>query len=197
MAREARAEPPTFLILACTLFVEIFMTLTSFFLWGTVVSAFLPNWNALTDRMNADMQLIETCGTACPGNVVYLKHLADEAKASAYPIAEINRIVNYTFVYATDEQIYGSGNHHWPSALESVDKRHANCVGQAVLKATLAMMIGIPPTKLRLAVTRGHMLLLYRDTDEWLVLNNTTLVKVPLHRFKPTISAEFSWTRGT
>jgi predicted transglutaminase-like cysteine proteinase len=99
-------------------------------------------------------------------------------------------------VYGADEQIYGFGNHHWPSALESVDKRHANCVGQAVLKATLAMMVGIPPTKLRLAITRGHMVLLYRDTDEWLVLNNTTLVKVPLDRFKPTISAEFSWTRG-
>ena len=40
------------------------------------------------------------------------------------------------------------------------------------------------------------MVLLYRDTDEWLVLNNTTLIKVPLDSFKPTISAEFSWTRG-
>jgi predicted transglutaminase-like cysteine proteinase len=173
------------------------MTLTSFFLWGTLVSSFLPHWSALTDRMNADIRLIETCGATCPSNVVYLKKLADKAKVSPNPVAEINRIVNYTFVYASDEQIYGFGDHHWPSALESVDNMRANCVGQAVLKATLAMLVGIPPTKLRLAVTSGHMVLLYRDTDGWLVLNNSTLIKVPLDKFKHTVSAEFSWTNGT
>jgi predicted transglutaminase-like cysteine proteinase len=73
---------------------------------------------------------------------------------------------------------------------------HANCVGQVVLKATLAMMVGVPPAKLRLAVTPGHMVLLYRDADGWLVLNNTTLVKVPLEKFKPTVFAEFGWTGG-
>jgi predicted transglutaminase-like cysteine proteinase len=177
--------------------MEISMTLIPFFIWGTVASAFLPNWNALTERMNADIKLIETCGTSCPSNVVYLKQLAYEAKASQNPIAGINRIVNYKFVYGKDEQIYGSGDHHWPSALESVDKMRANCVGQAVLKATLAMMVGVPATKLRIAVTPGHMVLLYRDADGWLVMNNTTLVKVPLEKFKPPISAEFSWTKLT
>ena len=146
--------------------------------------------------MNADIRLIETCGAICPSNVVYLKKLADKAKVSPHPVAEINRIVNYTFVYARDEQIFGLGDHHWPSALESVDNMRANCVGQAVLKATLAMLVGVPPTKLRLAVTPGHMVLLYRDADDWLVLNNTTLVKVPLDKFKPMISAEFSWTKA-
>jgi predicted transglutaminase-like cysteine proteinase len=173
------------------------MTLTSFFLWGTVTSAFLPNWNALTQKINADIKLIETCRTTCPSNVVYLKQLADEAKAAQNPISEINRIVNYEFVYGKDEQIYGLGDHHWPSALESVDKMHANCVGQAVLKATLAMMVGISPTQLRIAVTPGHMVLLYRDTDGWLVLNNTTLVKVPWEKFKSPVLAEFGWTEGT
>jgi hypothetical protein len=74
---------------------------------------------------------------------------------------------------------------------------HANCVGQAVLKATLAMMVGVPPAKLRLAVTPGHMVLLFRDADGWLVQNNTTLVKVPLEQFKSTVFAEFGWTEGT
>jgi predicted transglutaminase-like cysteine proteinase len=174
-----------------------FMTLTSFLLWGATAYAFLPNWNALTERINADMQLIDSCGTTCPSDVVYLKKLADQAKASQNPIAEINRIANYEFVYGTDEQIYGFGDHHWPSALESVDKMHANCVGQVVLKATLAMMAGVPPVRLRLAITPGHMVLLYRDVDGWLVLNNTTLVKVPLEQFKPTVFAEFGWTEGT
>jgi predicted transglutaminase-like cysteine proteinase len=169
------------------------MTLTSFFLWGAVTYAFLPNWNDLTERINADMRLIETCETACPSNVVYLKKLAGEAKASHNQIAEINRIANYKFVYGRDEQIYGFGDHHWPSALETIDKMHANCVGQVALKATLAMMVGVPPTKLRLAIVPGHMVLLYRDTDGWLVLNNTTLVKVPLEKFKPKILAEFGW----
>ena len=173
------------------------MTLTSFFLWGAAAYALLPNWNALTERINADMQLIDRCGAACPSNVVYLKKLSDQAKASQNPIAEINRIANYEFMYGTDEQIYGFGDHHWPSALESVDRMHANCVGQVVLKATLAMMVGVPPAKLRLAVTPGHMVLLYRDADGWLVLNNTTLVKVPLEQFKPTVFAEFGWTEGT
>jgi predicted transglutaminase-like cysteine proteinase len=173
------------------------MTLTSFFLWGAAAYALLPNWNALTERINADMQLIDRCGTTCPSNVVYLKKLADQAKASQNPIAEINRIANYEFAYGTDEKIYGFGDHHWPSALESVDRMHANCVGQVVLKATLAMMVGVPPAKLRLAVTPGHMVLLYRDADGWLVLNNTTLVKVPLEKFKPTVVAEFGWSEGT
>lgn len=173
------------------------MTLVSFFLRGAIVPAFLPNWTALTETMNVDMQLIETCGAICPSNVIYLKQLADKAKESPHPIAEINKLVNYTFLYGKDEQIYGLGDHHWPSALGSVDKMRANCVGQAVLKATLAMLVGIPPTKLRLAVTSAHMVLLFRDTDGWLVLNNTTLVKVPLDKFKHTISAEFSWAKGT
>jgi predicted transglutaminase-like cysteine proteinase len=131
------------------------MTLTSFLLWGAAAYAFLPNWNALTERINADMQVIETCRTTCPSNVVYLKKLADQAKASQNPIAEINRIANYEFAYGTDEQIYGFGDHHWPSALESVDRMHANCVGQVVLKATLAMMVGVP-LQSRLAVTPVH-----------------------------------------
>jgi predicted transglutaminase-like cysteine proteinase len=173
------------------------MTLTSFVLWGAVAYGFLPSWNALTDRINADMRLIETCGITCPGDVVYLKQLAHEAETSQNPIAEVNRIVNYKFVYGTDEKIYGFGDHHWPSALESVDRMHANCVGQVVLKATLAMMVGVPPARLRLAVTPGHMVLLYRDADGWLVLNNTTLVKVPLEKFKPTVFAEFGWSEGT
>jgi len=64
-----------------------------------------------------------------------------------------------------DKQIYGFGDHHRPSALETVNKMRANCVGQVALKATLAMMVGVPPTKLRLAIVPGHMILLYRDAD--------------------------------
>src|SRR4029077_13190809 len=86
-------------------FLEIFMTLTSFLLWGATAYAFLPNWNALTARINADMQLIDSCGTTCPSNVVYLKKLADQAKAKQNPIAEINRIANYEFVYGTEANL--------------------------------------------------------------------------------------------
>jgi hypothetical protein len=62
--------------------METFMTLTSFLLWGAAAHAFLPNWNALTERINADMQVIDTCRTTCRGNVVYLKKLADQAKGA-------------------------------------------------------------------------------------------------------------------
>jgi len=77
------------------------MTLTSFFLWGAVAHALLPNWNALTENTNLDMKLMETCGTNCPSNVIYLRKFAVVAKASQNPIAEIDGIANYEFVCET------------------------------------------------------------------------------------------------
>jgi hypothetical protein len=42
------------------------MTLTSFFLWGAAAYALLLNWNALTERINADMQLLTDVGQPFP-----------------------------------------------------------------------------------------------------------------------------------
>jgi predicted transglutaminase-like cysteine proteinase len=64
-------------------------------------------------------------------------------------------------------------------------KRH---VGQAVLKATVAILAGVDPQRLRLALVAGepagHAVLLYHNDSSWIVLDNNTLLKKPRESYR-------------
>ena len=56
-------------------------------------------------------------------------------------------------------------------------------MGQAVLKATVAILAGVDPRRLELALVEGepvgHAVLLYRGDTGWIVLDNNTLLQKP------------------
>ena len=151
-------------------------------------SSLAAQWSDLSARINSDLAIVQTCKTAvCPDSAKRLLQMAAEAKISQSPVGIANRLVNMSVAYKQDWQIYGSS--HWASALETLEHKEANCVGQAVLKATVAILAGVDPQRLRLALVAGepagHAVLLYRNDDSsWIVLDNNTLLKKPRESYR-------------
>ena len=150
-------------------------------------SGLAAQWSDLSARINSDLAIVQTCKTTvCPDSAKRLLQMATEAKISQSPVGIANRLVNMSVAYKQDWQIYGSS--HWASALETLEHKEANCVGQAVLKATVAVLAGVDPQRLRLALVAGepagHAVLLYRSDSGWIVLDNNTLLKKPRENYR-------------
>ena len=88
-------------------------------------------------------------------------------------IGVINRTVNMS--------IKGETEDHWASPLETTASMSGNCVAEAMLKATIAVVSGFPAETMRLALINdnlddpGHAVLLVLEQNGWVVLDNDTL----------------------
>jgi predicted transglutaminase-like cysteine proteinase len=144
-------------------------------------------WSDLLIRINSDLAIAQTCtATACPDTAKRLLQMAVEAKISQSPVGITNRLVNMSVTYKQDWQIYGTP--HWASPLETLEHKEANCVGQAVLKAAVAILAGVDPQRFKLALVEGmpvgHAVLLYRSDSGWTVLDNNTLLQKPREKYQ-------------
>ena len=149
--------------------------------------ALTAQWSDLLIRINSDLALAQTCtATACPDTAKRLLQMAAEAKISQSPVGITNRLVNMSVTYKQDWQIYNTP--HWASPLETLEHNEANCVGQAVLKAAVAILAGVDPQSFRLALVQGepvgHAVLLHRSASGWTVLDNNTLLQKPREKYQ-------------
>jgi predicted transglutaminase-like cysteine proteinase len=143
-------------------------------------------WDNLVTRINRDFEIIATCqkvSSTCTAPALRFLELAREGKGlnGRALVGTLNRTVNLTIMSKTDCEVYG--HTYWASPLEMTERMAGNCVGMAVLKATLAMLDGVSTEKLRFAFVLGagedqpgHVVLLYDDdVDGWLVMDSSTL----------------------
>lgn len=140
----------------------------------------LPQWNRVLAAVLAETPTYETCAFEgrCPDEATreWLEALA--ALADAPPrrrIEAVNDLVNRR-PYRSDETNYGRRD-HWASPLEFL-ARSGDCEDYAIAKYVSLRRLGFPPDQLRLVVVHdavrdiAHAVLLARDADEWLVLDN-------------------------
>jgi predicted transglutaminase-like cysteine proteinase len=98
-------------------------------------------------------------------------------------LGEINRAVNLSIRAASDWSLYGVDD-LWSAPLATLEKGADDCEGYAILKYLALREAGISPDDLRLLIgsyrRRGtiHAVLAVHFGEEWLLLDNLTMVMV-------------------
>ena len=99
-------------------------------------------------RVSADLARIEQCQTH-PICTEPARRFIAMTKDSGN-IGVINRTVNMSIKWQTDD--------HWPSPLETTASMSGNCVAQAMLKATIALVTGsVTAENMRLGLINDNM----------------------------------------
>jgi predicted transglutaminase-like cysteine proteinase len=161
---------------------------------GFVPSWLPPTWDDLLQRTAVDLTRVERCQVAkvCSEPVLRLLRMVAEVRDLPDPakVGVLNRTVNMSVKYTTDD--------HWASPLETTERMSGNCVAEAILKATVALLAGVPAENMRLALVNdsleepGHAVLLMLEPRGWTVLDNRSLFKKPVSDY-PNIWAQLSF----
>ena len=149
---------------------------------GVVPNWLPPLWDNYLMRVSADLARIEQCQTHTICSEPALQFLQMTKDVSN--IGVINRTVNMS--------IKGETEDHWASPLETTASMSGNCVAEAMLKATIAVVSGFPAETMRLALINdnlddpGHAVLLVLEQNGWVVLDNDTLFRKPIANYPNT-----------
>lgn len=115
---------------------------------GIVPNWLPPIWDDFLMRVSADLARIEQCQTH-PICTEPARRFIAMTKDSGN-IGVINRTVNMSIKWQTDD--------HWPSPLETTASMSGNCVAQAMLKATIALVTGsVTAENMRLGLINDNM----------------------------------------
>jgi len=130
----------------------------------------LPKWTAVTSRH------LESRGAAWDGLVERLRWLDRQQLLQAVN-AEVNRAR-----YVPDDRNWGVSD-HWATPAELFE-RGGDCEDYAIAKYLLLKDLGVEPSRMRIAVSRDHAVLLV-DTDQGQVAldNQRSRVAPPQARF--------------
>jgi predicted transglutaminase-like cysteine proteinase len=129
-------------------------------------------------RPCAANQASESCGMSLAGRwnelVLRLSGLSGEERLQA-----ANEWVNAALAYASDEEVYGVGD-HWATLAETLDKGRGDCEDIAIVKMWLLNAAGVKLSAMRLVVLKDtlrnldHAVLSVVEGGHQYVLDNTT-----------------------
>jgi len=145
-------------------------------------------WAELQSRISADEAVLATCRSGdgpCPvaaRRFLSLIELGRQRQGRAQ-LGVINRAVNLSIKPVSDWVQYGVDD-FWASPLATMSSGAGDCEDYAIVKYVALRQIGVAPDNLRLLIVydakhgANHAVVVVRHDDEWLVLDNRTLVIV-------------------
>ena len=148
-------------------------------------------WGDLQSRILADERTIAACRvdeTMCsPAARRFLSLAGTGGKNPQSPLrtqlGKINRAVNLAIRPESDWAQYGFAD-FWASPLQTLASESGDCEDYAIVKYAVVRALGIAETDLRLMIVRddkhqtAHAVLAVRDEQEWLILDNRTMLIV-------------------
>jgi predicted transglutaminase-like cysteine proteinase len=154
----------------------------------TVPSELSAKWAALQSRILSEEETLAACRSGdsnCPAaahRFLYIVELGRQRQGRAR-LGEINRAVNLGIKPMSDWAQYGTED-FWSSPLATLSAGAGDCEDYAILKYVALRQAGIVPNNLRLVIVRDtrrktdHAVAAVRLGEEWLILDNRTLIIV-------------------
>jgi predicted transglutaminase-like cysteine proteinase len=145
-------------------------------------------WADLQSRIQSEQETLAACradSTNCPAaarRFLQIVELGRQRQGRAR-LAEINRAVNFSIRPVSDWAQYGLAD-FWSTPLVALSAGAGDCEDYAVLKYVALREAGIAPDDLRLLIVyypRGrtnHAVVAVHLGEEWLILDNSTLIMV-------------------
>ena len=163
----------------------------------TSPNAISTKWAELQARMLADQATLAECRSGdgpCPAaarRFLSLVELGRHHEGRAR-IGQINRAVNLAIRPVSDLVQYGVDD-FWAAPLTTMRTGAGDCEDYAIVKYLALREVGIAPENIRLMIVHdarrqnNHAVVAVRHDDEWLILDNRTMVMVR------AIDAQYYW----
>jgi len=149
---------------------------------------FSAKWAELQSRILAEQGMLAACRSgqeSCPAAArLFLRiiELGRQHEGRAR-LGEINRAVNLSIKPVSDWAQYGTAD-FWSAPLDTLRTGAGDCEDYAIVKYVALRDAGVTPDDLRLVIVRDvrrnveHAVVAVRNNDEWLILDNRTLMMV-------------------
>jgi predicted transglutaminase-like cysteine proteinase len=144
-------------------------------------------WRGIDDGFAKDEDALSHCRSdksACSPGMKRLIALIDEARGltGRRRLAIVNRAINLSIAYTSDMAQFGTMD-VWSSPMATFTSGRGDCEDYAIAKMFTLRAAGIAAEDLRFVVarTRGgdaHAVLAVRNEDQWIVLDNRSMVLV-------------------
>lgn len=151
--------------------------------WPGVVPA---NWSDLQSRILSDEKTLAGCRSAVTGcpqaadRFFSIVELGRKHQGRAR-LGWINRAVNLRVKPMSDREQYGYTD-FWASPLQTLGNGAGDCEDYAILKYAALRELGVAAHDLRLVIVQDsaretqHAVLAVREQNQWLILDNRTMV---------------------
>jgi len=152
------------------------------------VSDLSAKWTELQVRISSEQETLVACQSdwdSCPAaarRFMAIIELARQREGRAR-LGEINRAVNLSIKPVSDWELYGVDD-FWSAPLATFSIGAGDCEDYAIAKYVAFRESGIAPDDLRLVILHdlkrntNHAVLAVRQDQEWLILDNRTLIIV-------------------
>ena len=161
-------------------------------IWSWAATAMLSEtsakWADLQSRIRAEKETLAACRSGdrpCPAAARRFLSVIEQGRKrqGRARLGEINRAINLSIRPMSDLAQYGVED-YWASPLESLGSGAGDCEDYAIAKYVALEESGIAPADLQLEIVRDvkhqatHAVVTVRYKDEWLILDNRTLMIV-------------------
>jgi len=164
-------------------------------------------WRAVLARIDSEQETLAACRAspdACSPAARRLLQLVElgRRREGRARLGEINRAVNLSIRATSDWSQYGVDD-FWSPPLATLEKGAGDCEDYAILKYLALREAGISPDDLRLLIVSHprrrtmHAVLAVRWDEEWLLLDNLTMVMVnslEATQYLPLIALDYQAT---
>jgi predicted transglutaminase-like cysteine proteinase len=153
-----------------------------------MLSATSAKWADLQSRILAEKETLAACRSGvrpCPAAARRFLSIVEHARQreGRARLGEINRAINLSIRPMSDLAQYGVED-YWASPLESLGSGAGDCEDYAIAKYVALEESGTAPEDLQLEIVRDvehqatHAVVAVRYKDEWIILDNRTLLMV-------------------
>src|SRR5262245_26377531 len=142
-------------------------------------------WEDVQFRMRPEEKTIATCRTdmsSCPEAARRFFEIVElgRQREGRARLGEVNRAVNLRIKPASDWLQHGVDD-FWSTPLTTLGRGAGDCEDYAILKYAALRELGLAADDMRLLIVRdrrnsNHAVLAVRDDNQWLILDNRTLV---------------------
>src|SRR5450631_1601846 len=161
-------------------------------IWSWAATAMLggssAKWADLQSRIRADKETLAACRSGdrpCPAAARRFLSVIEQGRKrqGRALLGEINRAINLSIRPMSDLAQYGVED-YWAAPLEALSSGAGDCEDYAIAKYVALEESGIAPVDLQLEIVRDvehqatHAVVTVRYKDEWLILDNRTLMIV-------------------
>ena len=161
-------------------------------------------WRDVLARIDSEEETLAACRAsldACSPAARQLLQFIElgRQRAGRARLGEINRAVNLSIRATSDWSQYGVDD-FWSAPLATIEKGAGDCEDYAILKYLVLREAGISPDDLRLLIVSYprrrtiHALLAVHLDQEWLLLDNLTMVMVnslEATQYRPLIALDY------
>jgi predicted transglutaminase-like cysteine proteinase len=163
---------------------------TSIWSWAAkaMLSESSAKWTELQSRILAEKETLAACRSGdrpCPAAARRFLSIVERGRQreGRARLGEINRAINLSIRPMSDLAQYGVED-YWAAPLESLGSGAGDCEDYAIAKYVALEETGMAPADLQLEIVRDvehqatHAVVVVRYKDEWLILDNRTLMIV-------------------